>query len=372
VATVPASVTVAAGATSATFTVSTVAVAVNTVVSISASSGGVTRTATLTVGVPAAPVLSLSPSALAFAATVGGSNPGAQAIGASNTGGGTLAAPVASVTYGTGSGWLVVAVSGSAAPYTITVTPSIAGLAVGTYTASIGVSSAGATGSPVTVNVTLAVNAVSVVPTVHAGFPVSAYVDNITARTVVSPTFTPPANTQLYALVMAGGATRNITSVAGGGLTWTRTIHRATADGAAAIFTAVTGASPVAMTATATLDVGDARSIVVYAFDGAAVTAGASAGFNTLAGTLSVAITPQASSSVILCAAANCTSSTAFTMRSGSAADYNRGLPNWGNTHMACRSTGTVTAGQPYTVGSSAPTNADGNIVAIEVRSATP
>jgi hypothetical protein len=171
---------------------------------------------------------------------------------------------------------------------------------------------------------------------------------------------------------MAGGATRNITTVTGGGLTWTRAIHRATADGAAAIFTAVTGSSPVAMTATATLDVGDARSIVVYAFDGAATSGGATAGYNTYWGTLSVALTPQASGSVILCAAANCMNSTAFTMRSGSVADYNRALPNYGNTHMACRSTGTVAAGQAYTVGTSAPTNADGNIVAIEVWSNRP
>jgi hypothetical protein len=34
---------------------------------------------------------------------------------------------------------------------------------------------------------------------------------------------------------------------------------------------------------------------------------------------------------------------------------------------MACHSTGAVTAGQAYTVGSASPTNADGNIVAVEI-----
>jgi hypothetical protein len=34
---------------------------------------------------------------------------------------------------------------------------------------------------------------------------------------------------------------------------------------------------------------------------------------------------------------------------------------------MACRSTGAITAGQAYTVGSSSPPNADGNIVAAEI-----
>ena len=65
VATVPASVTVAAGASSATFTVGTTSVSSSTPVTISASAGGVTRTATLTVapastGTLSAPTL-LSP-----------------------------------------------------------------------------------------------------------------------------------------------------------------------------------------------------------------------------------------------------------------------------------------------------------------------
>jgi hypothetical protein len=371
-ATVPATVTVAAGATTATFTVTTVAVPTSTSVTISSASGGATRTAALTVGVPPSPALTLSPTALTFAATLAGSNPAAQAITVSNTGGGALAAPAVAASYGTGSGWLTVTVTGAAAPYTITVTPSITGLLVGTYTASVGVTSAGATGSPATVPVTLTVNAVNVTPTVHAGFPFSAFADNSSATTIASPSFTPPAGTQLFALVMAGRATRNISAVTGGGLTWTRSVHGATADGAAAIFTAATGASPVAMTATATLDVANPRSIVVYAFDGAATTAGASAAFNTLRGTLAVAVTPQASSSVMLCAAANAASSSAFTVRSGSTADYRRSLTRNGNAHMACRSTGAVTLGQAYTVGSSAPTTADGNIVAIEVRSSSP
>ncbi len=55
VATVPASVTVAAGATSVTFTVSTVSVTTSTPATISGAFGGATRTATLTVMPPAAP-----------------------------------------------------------------------------------------------------------------------------------------------------------------------------------------------------------------------------------------------------------------------------------------------------------------------------
>lgn len=59
-ATVPASVTVPAGSTSATFTVSTSSVGANTPATISASYGGVSRTAILTVNAPAASTDSVS------------------------------------------------------------------------------------------------------------------------------------------------------------------------------------------------------------------------------------------------------------------------------------------------------------------------
>jgi hypothetical protein len=59
-ATVPASVTVPAGSTSATFTVSTSSVSSNTSSTVSASYGGVTQTATLTVNAPASSTDSVS------------------------------------------------------------------------------------------------------------------------------------------------------------------------------------------------------------------------------------------------------------------------------------------------------------------------
>jgi hypothetical protein len=67
-ANVPSSVTVAAGATSATFTVTTRTVAASTPVTISASYGGVTKTASLTVTAAAGPnyTLSASPTSLSI------------------------------------------------------------------------------------------------------------------------------------------------------------------------------------------------------------------------------------------------------------------------------------------------------------------
>jgi hypothetical protein len=74
VATVPASVTVAAGATSATFSVTTKAVSVSTAVTITGAFGGATKTATLTVTPSTAPPPAAALSAIALSPTsvVGG------------------------------------------------------------------------------------------------------------------------------------------------------------------------------------------------------------------------------------------------------------------------------------------------------------
>ncbi len=198
-------------------------------------------------------------------------------------------------------------------------------------------------------------------PTLHSGFPVSANWDwKKSGTTVESPSFTPPANTMLYAVVLGSSVATDVLSVTGGGLTWTRAIQLAP-NGVAAIYTAVTGSSPGRMTVTATLNASNSRSIVVYAFDGAQALTGATASSRSAAP--AVSLTPLVSNSLILCAA-NAGTSDAFTMLSGSVADYNQVLIS--DAHMACRSSSGVASGQPYTIGSSGPA-VSGNIVAIEV-----
>jgi serine protease len=103
--------------------------------------------------------LALSTSTLTFSATAGGAAPAPQTVTVTNSGAGTLSTPTTSIAYGSGSGWLAATVSGSAAPYTISVQPAAPGLAVGTYAATISVSSEGAASSPQTVTVTLTVGA---------------------------------------------------------------------------------------------------------------------------------------------------------------------------------------------------------------------
>jgi hypothetical protein len=79
--------------------------------------------------------VSLSPSGLAFSATVGGNNPTPQTVTVSNSGTGTL-----NWSIGTGAGWLSLSTASGTAPSSFTVTPNIAGLAAGTYSTTIDVS----------------------------------------------------------------------------------------------------------------------------------------------------------------------------------------------------------------------------------------
>jgi glucose/arabinose dehydrogenase len=102
---------------------------------------------------PPPPALAVSPASLSFSATEGGANPGSKDINVSNSGGGTL-----SFTVSDDAPWLSVSPGSGSAPATVAVSPSIAGLARGSYTATVTVTAAGAAGSPKTVGVTLTVD----------------------------------------------------------------------------------------------------------------------------------------------------------------------------------------------------------------------
>jgi hypothetical protein len=135
----------------------------NATVSV-ASSGATNTPQTYTVAFTvnaAPPAISLSPTSLSFSATQGGGNPSAQNVTVSNSGGGTLAVPTTSITYHSGSGWLTVTEQGSSAPYTLVTQPATGSLAAGTYTATVNVSSAGASNSPQSYTVSFTVNAAS-------------------------------------------------------------------------------------------------------------------------------------------------------------------------------------------------------------------
>jgi hypothetical protein len=106
---------------------------------------------TLTVD-PPPPVLSVAPASLSFSGTAGGASPDAKTLAISNSGGGTLTWSAAESVP-----WLSLSPAGGAGAGTVTVTPSLAGLAAGTYETDITVTAAGAGGSPRTIPVTFTV-----------------------------------------------------------------------------------------------------------------------------------------------------------------------------------------------------------------------
>ncbi len=95
------------------------------------------------------PLLVTSPSTLSFSAVAGGSNPAAATLNVTNGGVGTL-----SFTSAAGASWLAVSPSSGTAPATVKVSPSVGGLAAGTYTSQVTIA-AGAMTSTIPVTLTL-------------------------------------------------------------------------------------------------------------------------------------------------------------------------------------------------------------------------
>ena len=133
-ATVPASVTIAAGATSATFTIATSAVAASAPATISASYGGITKTATLTVlpapltGVSVSPASVTGGTSAVGTATLGGPAPagGASVLLGSNSAAATVPASV-TIAAGATSATFTVSSHAVAASTPATLTASYGG-----------------------------------------------------------------------------------------------------------------------------------------------------------------------------------------------------------------------------------------------------
>ena len=213
-----------------------------TVTATGASGSPKTVDVTLTVN-PATPVLSVAPTSLAFSATQGGANPAAQTVNVTNTGGGSLSF--------TASDDAVLARRDAGErdrAGRIFGVDEHRGLAPGTYTGTVTISAAGASGSPKTVAVTLTVNpatpVLSVAPTSLA-FSATQGGANPAAQTVsVTNTgggtlnFTASDNQSWLAVTPASGTapanpsvSTNIAGLAPGNYTGTVTISAAGASG---------------------------------------------------------------------------------------------------------------------------------------------
>lgn len=141
----------------------------------------------------APPTISLSPTHLQFAYTVGGTAPASQSVSVSNSGGGTFtwsATPSAS--------WLTL----TSAPGLLTVSVNPAGLSPNTYSGTINITGVGASNSPQSVAVTLIVS----------------------AATTPTPTISLSASQASFAYIAGGSVpapqTISISNSGGGTLSW--------------------------------------------------------------------------------------------------------------------------------------------------------
>ena len=103
------------------------------------------------------PTIVLSPTSLQFSAEEGGAAPAPQTVSVTNSGAGTMAAVSAKVSYISGAGWLMVAPGGVDNGQSLKNLVDSAGLAPDTYTATVAVSSSGASNTPQNYTVSLTV-----------------------------------------------------------------------------------------------------------------------------------------------------------------------------------------------------------------------
>jgi hypothetical protein len=96
----------------------------------------------------------LSATTRTFNMVFGEANPPTQNVLVNKSGTGTLGGLATSITYGTGSGWLSAILSGPTAPSSIAITATRGALPVGSYAATVTVTSPDASNSPQSIDVT--------------------------------------------------------------------------------------------------------------------------------------------------------------------------------------------------------------------------
>jgi uncharacterized protein (TIGR03437 family) len=126
-------------------------------------------------------VLAVAPQALTFNYSVGGSVPSAQTISITNTGAGTLSWTASSVDY-----WLGVSPSSGSGAGTLSVSINPANLAAGTYTTTLQIAAAGATGSPASIALTLVVQGTQPAPAITAVTNAESYQPGVASATWLS------------------------------------------------------------------------------------------------------------------------------------------------------------------------------------------
>jgi len=111
----------------------------------------------VTLSVTQGAIIRLVPSAVGFAAVLGGGAPGPRTVRVENAGGEVLDHLGAQVSYDDVGGWLSATLQGAAAPTDLTLTADPGSLPAGSYRAEVAVTSPGVVNSPKTLVVTLVV-----------------------------------------------------------------------------------------------------------------------------------------------------------------------------------------------------------------------
>jgi len=166
------------------------------------------RNLAVTFTVVARPAIGLSAAAVTFTDTIATLDNPSQTVTVSNSGSGTLSGlAVGTINWGTGpTGWLTAVLNQTTAPATLTLSAAKGSLAVGTYTATVPVTSGVAANSPQTVTVTFVVVAG---PAIGLSATAATFTDTIT-------TADNPAQT--IAVTNSGNAT--LTGLAVGTINW--------------------------------------------------------------------------------------------------------------------------------------------------------
>ena len=240
---------------------------------VQARSGAITASATLTV--QPRPVLAFSPDSVTFSGFANGPNPADQSVTISNGGGGSFTPTLDSIRYAPGaSGWLGAALTGTG-PKTLTLAILTTALTVGTHTATIFLSSPGATNSPkvLTVTLTIGLDAPSMI-VADSGNGQAATVNNAVAIVPVARVVDQYANplpgiAVTFAVTGGGGSvsptTAMLTDAAGRARVTSWTLG--TTAGVNMLRASTPGVTPVTFTATgvAQTDVSPTQSSVVAA-----------------------------------------------------------------------------------------------------------
>ncbi|HLH08324.1 MAG TPA: N,N-dimethylformamidase beta subunit family domain-containing protein [Terriglobales bacterium] len=322
-------------------------------------------------GLPAAtPILSLSSQSLSFSGTVGGTNPASQTVNITNTGNGTL-----SYTTTSDSAWLTASPSSGTAPQALQVSVSNTGLTAGTYTGHITVTATGAQNSPATITVTFTLT------TATSGLAIDANVakDNTSAAaSITSPAFsTASSNELLLALIATDGIKSNMTvsSVTGGGLTWTLVLRTNAQGGTSEIWRAFAPSTLSNVTVTANLSQTVISTMTVLSISGVDTTGsgsgaiGATATANKASGAPTASLTTTRNNSLVLGVGNDYNNAISHTPGTGQALIHQLLATSTGDTYWMQRQNATTPlSGTSVTINDTAPTGDSYNLSIVEVR----